>query len=61
MDRLETRELAYFLAVAAKPLSDTAHGAFFMLIRPVWPECHRMITVRRVAVETHIINNPRVP
>jgi hypothetical protein len=28
------------------------HGAFFILTRPAWPECHKMITVRRVAAET---------
>ena len=25
---------------------------FFILIRPAWPECHKMATVRRVAAET---------
>jgi hypothetical protein len=27
-------------------------GALFILIRSAWPECHKMITARRVAAET---------
>jgi hypothetical protein len=40
--------------VAAGPDAGQCHRASsrpYILIRPAWPECHKMATVRRVAAE----------
>jgi len=46
--------LATAVSYPPTPVSFDAdvQGTFFILIRPVWPECHKMATVRRVAAET---------